>query len=193
MEESFTERFKTYSDEKLMDVLLHHEQYKQEAIEAAVFLLKKRNKLDDAQQLLLAKIENLEQVEEEKRIEAQEQVERLQPIDFGKYFSVYTGSLEQIEFERHLLEADIPFQTTEGIDFVYLRPVLKYYVPVEEYERAAYLHGLKRREEPQKDGVDQVKAEQPSIEWGTPIKWIIATLIVLAAMVVWAVKLGQPL
>lgn len=191
MEEEFAERFSTYSDEKLLSMLLHHEQYKQEALDAALTLLKKRGKLSEARELLEGKKERLEQVEEEKRTDAQEQVERLKTIDFGRYFSFGEGSADQFEFQQQLLDAEIPFQTSEG--FYYARPIIKYHVAADDFEHANWLYYNSAHEEKEEETVDDVKPRvSANISDYRVLGWIIGILLLTLFIVIVGSYLSMP-
>lgn len=189
MDESFIDRFRDYTDEKLMNMLLHEGEYTSEAIAAATFLLKKRNKLGDAEQLLLGKIEGLEQADWERKSVAEEQLQRFRPIDFNNHLSFFTGSSDQIEFENELLKAGIPYQTAEV--FSSSRPLIKYYLP-KDFDYEAWLYDNEAQEETEEEQEEEVEDERLPSSTNNILYWALGILFLTAIIVLVGTYLSMP-
>jgi hypothetical protein len=129
------ERYASWSDERLFQVLLNHDEYTQNALQTAVLELKRRKLDAKVKELLEDKVHK----ENEARVEELRKAEIFTEVDLKYKLTFVPASTEQIMFERLLIENNIDYATNENNT---LRgPNMDYLFSKENYNKAVDLSG----------------------------------------------------
>ncbi|PRY08904.1 hypothetical protein CLV24_12072 [Pontibacter ummariensis] len=131
MHSNHSDHFAAYSDEQLFEVVLNKDAYRQEEVSAALEEVQKRGKASELASLIQGQLASAK----EEPAGTAAAWHRINP----RYsISLYPGSLQQIQFERALLEHNIPYRLQDTNNFSV--PVARYLFTEEDFPKVQELY-----------------------------------------------------
>ena len=132
-ENRFYEVMNSLEKKELFKVLIQHEEYNQEAVEAAILVVKEKNYVQELKEI----VEKMERKSNFEKSSEEAKSAKLANINLKNCIKFSISSSNQINFEGQLIKHNIEFYRSEGYNIDTL--VMNYYFSDEDFDKAKWL------------------------------------------------------